>query len=159
MKIDTADAQILNELQANSRITNRELAQRVGISPSPTLECVKKLEREGVIEKYVTLVNPKAVGFGTFTFVQVTLMRHGQQSILSFIDSVNAMEEVMECYHVTGTADFVLKVTTRDIEAYETFVVQKLTEIPGVQQLHTMVILSTIKHKTQLPIQPTEESK
>lgn len=159
MKIDAADAQILNELQANSRITNRELARRVGISPSPTLERVKKLEREGVIRDYVTLVDSKAVGFGTFTFVQVTLARHGKQSILSFIDVIQSMEEVMECYHVTGSADFVLKVATRDIEDYEHFVVHKLTEIPGVQQLHTMVILSTIKYKTQLPIKPTEESK
>ncbi len=159
MKIDSADAKILNELQVNSRITNRELAQRVGISPSPTLERVKKLEREGVIEKYVTLVNPKSVGYGTFTLVQVTLARHGKASLLSFIESIKAMQAVLECYHVTGSADFVLKVAVRDIEAYESFVVHQLTEIPGVRQLHTMVILSTIKHETHLPIQPTENSK
>jgi Lrp/AsnC family transcriptional regulator, leucine-responsive regulatory protein len=152
MKIDDLDIQILNELQDNGRITNRELAQKLGISASPTLERVKKLEQNGVIKKYATLVDPASVGIGIFTFVQVTLARHGKASVENFMDNVKDVDAILECYHTTGHADFLLKVGVKDIQAYEHFILHTLTELPDVQYLETMVVMSTIKNNSKLPI-------
>ena len=152
VKIDELDRKILELLQRNGRMTNRELAQRIAMSPSPTLERVKKLERAGVIQGYTALVDPAKVGIGIFTFVQVTLVRHGKASVVAFIKAVADMPEVLECYHITGPADFLLKVGVKDIMAYEDFILHKLTEAPGVQNLQTLVVLSTIKRETSLPV-------
>ncbi len=152
VKLDQYDRQILELLQRNGRMTNRELAQRISMSPSPTLERVKKLERAGIIQGYTALVDPTKVGIGIFTFVQVTLARHGKSSVVAFIEAVEKMPEVLECYHITGPADFLLKVGAKDILAYEDFILHKLTEAPGVQNLQTLVVLSTIKRETALPV-------
>ena len=152
MKIDTIDKQILEILQTDGRITNSNLAKKVGISPPPTLERVKKLERNGIIDKYVCLLNPEKVGIETFTFVEVTLVRHGSEPVKKFIQAVNKVEEILECHHVTGEADFLLKIAVKDIPAYEDLLLHTLTNLPGVQHLKTMVVLSTTKKETKLPI-------
>ena len=133
-------------------MTNAELARRIGISPPPALDRVRKLEKNKVIKKYVALVAPAAVGIETFTFVEVTLMRHGKKSVVEFLDAVMKIKEVMECHHVTGDADFLLKMAARNIPAYEDLVLHKLTELPNIQHLKTMVVLSTPKSETALNI-------
>jgi len=152
VKIDKLDHNILNVMQENGRITNSDLAKKIDISPSSTLERVKKLERNGYIKKYVALVNPEKIGLTCFTYVEVTLVRHGREVVDRFKDSITQMEEVMECHHITGEADFLLKVATRNIPTYEDFILHKLTTLPDVQHLKTLVVLSTMKQETKLPI-------
>ncbi|MFQ6673418.1 MAG: Lrp/AsnC family transcriptional regulator [Fidelibacterota bacterium] len=146
------DRKILEILQTDGRITNSKLAEKIGISPPPTLERVKKLERHGVIQRYVCLLNPEKVGIETFTFVEVTLSRHGSGPVKRFITAVNKIGEILECHHVTGEADFLLKIAVHDIPAYESLVLYTLTNLPGVQHLKTMVVLSTTKKETALPL-------
>jgi Lrp/AsnC family leucine-responsive transcriptional regulator len=148
MKIDATDAKILKILQNNGRITNSALAKEIDMSPPPTLERVKKLERNGVIKRFVALLNPSAVGIGTHTFVEVKLRGHTKENVTDFIRAARAMDEIMECHHVTGDADFLLKIAVRDIPAYEELVLQKLTTLPHVSNLKTMVVLSTFKSET-----------
>ncbi len=148
MQYDKIDKEILSVLQRQGRITNSDLAKKVNISPPPTLERVKKLEKSGVIKKYVALLDPAKVGVETFTFVEIKLNRHGRDTIKEFIDAVQEVDEIMECHHVTGDADFLLKVACSTISAYEELVIHKLTCLPNLLQLKTMVVLSTLKDET-----------
>jgi DNA-binding Lrp family transcriptional regulator len=153
MKLDAIDRKILQKLQANGRMTNSELAKQISISPPPTLERVKKLEKNGVIKKYVALVEPETVGINNFTFVEVTLNRHGNDMVNHFIREINTIDEVMECHHITGDADFLLKIAIQNIAAYEKLLLNKLTNLPNIQHLKTLVVLSTLKNETALTIQ------
>ncbi len=157
MNIDKTDKQIITILQQNGRISNAELARHIKMSPPPTLERVKKLERNGVIQKYVALANPTKLGLTCFTYVEVTLVRHGREGVERFMQAITKLDEVMECHHITGGADFLLKVASRDIPDYENFVLHKLTALPEVQHLKTMVVLSTLKHETRLPMSAPKE--
>jgi Lrp/AsnC family leucine-responsive transcriptional regulator len=148
MKIDATDVKILNILQRRGRITNAALAKEIRISPPPTLERVKKLEKNGVIKKFVAVLDPSKVGLGTHTFVEVTLRGHTKENVSAFIEAARKMDEIMECHHVTGDADFLLKIAVRDIPAYEALVMHKLTTLPHVSNLKTMVVLSTFKDET-----------
>ena len=152
MLINQKDKQIIGELQDNSRITNAELAKRVGLSPSSTLERVKKLETSGLIEKYITLLNPRKAGYTCFTFVEVKLARHGETPVDDFFKSIAIMDEILECHHITGEADFLLKVATNDIPAYEELILHQLSALPNVQNMKTSVVLSTFKNETKLSV-------
>ena len=152
MLINQKDKQIIGELQDNSRITNAELAKRVGLSPSSTLERVKKLETSGLIEKYITLLNPRKAGYNCFTFVEVKLARHGETPVDDFFKSIAIMDEILECHHITGEADFLLKVATKDIPAYEELILHQLSALPNVQNMKTSVVLSTFKNETKLSV-------
>lgn len=151
MTIDKTDKKILDLLQDDGRISNAELARRINMSPPPTLERVKKLERNGIIQKYVALADPSKLGLSCFTYVEVTLVRHGREGVERFMNAITKLDEVMECHHITGGADFLLKVANRDIPDYESFVLHKLTALPEVQHLKTMVVLSTLKLETKFP--------
>ena len=152
MILDKKDKGILDELQANARITNAELAKRVDLSPSSTLVRVKKLEASGLIDRYVTLLNTQKVGYSCITFVEVTLARHGEAPVENFFQSIADMPEVLECHHITGEGDFLLKISARDIPHYDELILHGLSALPNVQHLKTSVVLSTFKHQTQLPI-------
>ena len=152
MILDKKNIQILDELQLNSRITNAELANRVGLSPSSTMERVKKLELSGIIDKYITLLNPRAVGCGCFTYVEVKLARHGVAPVKDFFKAVVDIPEILECHHITGEADFLLKIATKDISSYEELILHQLSALPNVQNLKTSVVLSTFKQETRLVI-------
>ena len=152
MKIDKIDKKILETLQEDGRIKNSELAKIINISPPPTAERVKKLEKNGYIKNYVALVDPTKVGITCFTFVEVTLVRHGKDAVERFMGSIVKIDEVMECHHITGGADFLLKIATRDIPTYEQFIIQILTALPDVQHLKTLVVLSTLKQETKIRI-------
>lgn len=153
MKLDNTDKKILEILQDDARITNLELANRVGISPPATLERVKRLELNGVIKKYVALVDPAKVSKGTFALVSVALMIHQIPSIDSFTKQINKLEEVLECYHITGSDDFMLKIAVENIEQYEKFILNKLTKIKGVSKVTTNIVLSTVKFNTKIHIE------
>ncbi len=152
MDLDYKDKHLLEELQKNSRITNAELAKRIGLSPSSTLERVKKLEISGFIDKYIAILNPRKAGYSCFTFVEVKLARHGETPVENFISSIALIPEVLECHHITGEADFLLKVVTKDIPAYEELILHQLSALTNVQTMKTSVVLSTFKNETKLMV-------
>jgi len=152
MRFNKIDKDILNTLQNEGRIANSALAEKVKISPPPTLERVKKLEKNGIIKKYVAILDPAKIGIESFTFVEVTLSRHGREVVTEFIEAVKNMDEIMECHHVTGDADFLLKITCKNIAAYEELILHKLTDLPNILHLKTMVVLSTFKDETAFKI-------
>ena len=151
-KLDSIDRKILELLQANSNITNAQLAQEVGLSPAPTLERVKKLETQGVIKSYHAVVDMASVGLGVCTFVTVSLKGHNKDNIEKFIKAISKIPDVVECHHVTGQADFILKVVATDIPAYQNLMLEKVTNIEVVDNMQSTVILSTFKDSRVLPI-------
>jgi DNA-binding Lrp family transcriptional regulator len=151
-KLDAIDKKILEILQANSNITNAQLAQEIGLSPAPTLERVKKLETQGVIKSYHAVVDMASVGLGVCTFVTVSLKGHNKDNIEKFIKAISRIPEVVECHHVTGQADFILKIVAPDIPAYQNLMLEKVTNIEVVDNMQSIVILSTFKDSRVLPL-------
>lgn len=153
-----ADRRILGVLQGKGRIPNVQLAAEVGLSPSTVLERVRKLEERGIIKRYVALVDHKRVGLGTVAFVAVSLNLHQKDSIENFHRFVAGCAKVLECHHVAGTEDYLLKVYSRDIDDYEHFLLNALTPIQGIDRVRTMFVLSTLKRETAIPIEIGEEN-
>ena len=153
MKFDEIDKKILNILQENGRITNADLASKVGLSPPPMLERVKKLEKNGVITKYVALLDPKKIDKSTIIFVSLTLARHRLKSIDQVKEEFSNFPEVLECYSITGEEDYLLKVIVRDVEEYEYFMLNKLAKIPAISRIKSFVVLSTLKYETKTLIE------
>ncbi len=152
VKLDAIDRKILELLQANSNITNAQLSQEIGLSPAPTLERVKKLENSGVIKSYHAVVDQAAVGMGVSTFVTVSLKGHNKENIQKFIQAIRDIEEVVECHHVTGQADFILRIVAPDIPAYQNLMLEKVSNIEVVDNMQSTVILSTFKDSKVIPI-------
>ncbi len=150
--LDEIDRRILAELQDNARISNVDLAARVGLSPSPCLRRVRDLEESGVIRRYATLLDPAAVGLGVSVFVQVSLERQIEVGLESFEARVLARPEVLECYLMTGDADYLLRVVVSDVDALQSFIVDKLTRIPGIASIRSSVSLKQVKYETALPL-------
>ena len=146
------DRRILEILQTQGRISNVQLAADVGLSPSAVLERVRKLEERGIIERYVTLLDNRKIGLGTIAFVGVTLHHHQTDAIESFHRFVNESDKVLECYHLAGAEDYILKVYARDIDDYERFLLSSLTRTRGVDKVTTMFVLSTLKRETAMPL-------
>ncbi|MCB0396282.1 MAG: Lrp/AsnC family transcriptional regulator [Flavobacteriales bacterium] len=151
-KIDKTDLKILKILQENGRITNLSLSQEIGLSPAPTLERVKKLENAGVIESYHGVVNQSKVGLEIQAFIQVSLTRQVNNAIVNFKRQVQEIPEIMECYQVTGAADYVLKVVVPDIGAFEELISEKLSSMEEIGSMQTTVILSETKLTRTLPL-------
>ncbi|HEY5826010.1 MAG TPA: Lrp/AsnC family transcriptional regulator [Cyclobacteriaceae bacterium] len=152
-KLDAIDRKILEILQNNSNITNAQLAQEIGLSPAPTLERVKKLENGGVLKSYHAVVDYSSVGLGVSTFVMVSLKGHNKENIEKFMKAIRKIDEVIECHHVTGQADFILKIVSTDIPAYQNLMLEKVSNIEVVDSMQSMVILSTFKDSKVVPIQ------
>ncbi len=157
MYFDEIDRKILEILQTNCKITNAQLASEVGISPSSMLERVKRLENSGVIKKYVALVDSAKVGKGTFALVSVALAIHQLESVDTFIKTFSDIDEVLECYHIAGDDDFLLKVAVKDMQEYQDFVLNKLSKVKGINKIKTTFVLSTVKYETKLAIADNEE--
>ena len=145
------DRRILAELQRDSRLTNQELADKVGMSSSATWRRVKGLEEDGVIDRYTAIVNPKKAGFGLASMVQVSLARHEQANVERFIHEVLRHPEVLECFATSGEADFHLRVVVEDIDAYNVFLDDFIFRLPGVSQVRSNIVLKEIKADTALP--------
>jgi DNA-binding Lrp family transcriptional regulator len=151
-KFDSIDRHILGILQENGKITNAQLSVDVGLSPAPTLERVKKLEKNGVIESYHAKLNKQEIGLGVSTFVHVALVGHRKGIVDSFVDQITRIPEVVECHHITGQGDFILKVVSRDIASYQRLLVEVINEIPEIDNTQSTVILSTFKDSRIMPI-------
>ena len=124
-KLDKIDRKILEILQSNAKITNAQLSKEIGLSPAPTLERVKKLETSGIIKSYHAVLDPDKIGLGVSTFVMVNLKGHNKTNIDNFLSEINKIDEVIECHHVTGTGDFMLKIIAHDIASYQKLMLEK----------------------------------
>jgi len=153
--IDSTDRSILRILQADGRITNTALAEELGLTTTPTLQRVRKLEEAGVIRGYVALVDRAAVDCETMVWVQITLKEHDYASHMAFLEGIVALPEVIEVHHVAGVeADFILKVVVKGMAEYESWMLHKLIQVPGFGRLHSTFVISTSKSETALPIRP-----
>src|SRR5450631_1126908 len=137
MRLDPVDFKILGELQHDGSLTNVELARRVHLSPSSCLMRVKTLERDCVIQRYVALANPKAVGLGLNVFISISLKEQSKESLAEFERRIAEHDEVMECYLMTGDSDYLIRVAVADIAALEHFVLDQLTPIPGIEKIRS----------------------
>ena len=154
--LDAIDRKILTALQEHARMPNVELARAVGLSPSPCLRRVRALEDGGVIRRYATLVDQSAVGLPVSVFVSVSLERQIESALDEFEATVKARPEVMECYLMTGTADYLLRIVVSDLEAYERFLKEHLTRISGVSSIQSSFALKQIAYRTALPLDASE---
>jgi DNA-binding Lrp family transcriptional regulator len=152
--LDGIDRRILKTLQGNARIRNVELAEEVGLSPSPCLRRVRALESAGVIKGYVTLVDQNQVDLPVSVFVSVTLEKQIEPVLEVFEEHIRQRPEVMECYLMTGDADYLLRVVTADLAAYERFLLNHLTRIPGVASIKSSFALKQVVYRTALPLAP-----
>ena len=152
MKMDKIDKKILEILQRNAKITNAQLSKEIGLSPAPTLERVRKLESKGIISGYNAKLDMSKIGLGVSTFVMVTLKEQNKKNLVSFLDKIKDVNNVIECHHITGSADFILKVVSENIESYQELMLETVSEIEVTDSLQSMVILSTFKDSKVMPI-------
>ncbi len=150
--LDEIDRRILTTLQGNAKLRNVDLADAVGLSASPCLRRVKHLEDTGVIRGYATLVDPETIGLPVSVFVQVTLEKQVEASLEAFEARIADWPEVMECYLMTGDADYLLRVVAADLTAYQDFLMHKLTRVAGVASIKSSFALRRIQYRTALPL-------
>ena len=148
---DALDRKILNHLQNNGRVTNQELADDIGLSPSPCLRRVRQLEASGVILRYVALVDPEMIGLSVTAFVRVRLDQQDDRHLADFEAAVADFPEVMECYLMTGEADYQLRVLVGSLGQFEDFLRHRLTRVKGVANVTTSFALRPVIYKTALP--------
>jgi Lrp/AsnC family leucine-responsive transcriptional regulator len=147
-KLDQTDLALLNMLQKDAKMTHKELAIALNLTITPVHERIKRLEKTGVIAKYVTLLEPNKIDKELTCFSMVTVEKHSQSYLQQFAEAVVKIEEVMECFHLAGEYDYLLKVVVKDMNAYHDFVVNKLSIINNVGQVHSSFALSILKSST-----------
>lgn len=150
--LDPYEKKILRELQRDASQTTAQIAEKVGLSSSPCWRRIDRLEREGVIQRRVAIVDREKVGLSAHVFVQVKLNAHGRANLDVFAERIREFPEVLDCYVMMGSIDFMIRVVAQDIMAYERFFFGKLSQLPGVQEVNSIVALSQIKATTELPI-------
>lgn len=146
--MDKIDAAILNVLQKDCTISIKDVAATVGLSYSPTYERIKHLEETGVIIKRTVVLDPNKVGIKLFAYCNVTLKKQSKEHLLAFENSVKNIAEILEVVSLSGVYDYMIKIATTDIEAYNDFVVNKLSNIPNIGQYHSNIVMSMIKNET-----------
>jgi Lrp/AsnC family transcriptional regulator, leucine-responsive regulatory protein len=151
-ELDLTDKKILRLLQENALITTKELAAKLHLTPTPVYERIKRMEREGYIQKYVAILDKKKMKKGLVVFCNVTLRQHARQIGEKFVKDIVALPEVMECYNVSGEYDFMLKVMVEDMEEYQKFIMNKLASIENIGSTHSLFVMGEIKISTALPI-------
>lgn len=152
MKLDPIDKKILQHLQLDSKITNKELSNNLNLSVTAIFERIKRLEKMDVISKYVALINPAGVEKSFMVFCQIKLIQHTKSYMLKFEAEVEKLPEVLECYHVSGEYDYILKILVRDMEAYREFMVTKLTALEHIGSTQSTFIISPVKSTTAIPV-------
>jgi Lrp/AsnC family transcriptional regulator, leucine-responsive regulatory protein len=151
-QIDAKDRQIIRELQRDGRLTNQDLAERVNLSPSPCLRRVRLLEEAHVITGYSADVDPRACGLAITAFIRITLARHDRDAVKGFEAKVRDIPDILDCYLLTGEADYLLRVLVADLGAYEEFVRNRLHAIPGVASITTSLVYGTVKQSRLYPL-------
>ncbi|KPG95622.1 ArsR family transcriptional regulator [Pseudomonas sp. RIT-PI-q] len=152
MNFDGIDLKILRELQNDSSLSNVELAKRVHLSPSPCLARVKALEASGCIREYVALLAPEALGLRLNVFISISLKQQGRESLQNFERTICECDEVMECYLMTGDADYLIRVVMADMQALEHFIIERLSPMPEVEKIRSSLSLKQVRYKTALPL-------
>ena len=150
--LDELDIAILRELQDDGRISNVELARRINLSPPATHARIKRLEEQGLIRQYVALLDPVKVGYDMVCFVSISLQLHQSEELEAMRRRISRMPEVLECFHVTGEFDYLLKVVVRNRQELQHFVVERITPMPGVARIYTSLVLAEVKSTTSLPL-------
>jgi Lrp/AsnC family transcriptional regulator len=150
--LDKYEKRILTLLQEDASLSTAEISERIGLSPSPCWRRVDRLEKEGFIKRKVALVDRRKIGLNAHVFAQVKLNAHGRANLDEFAAAMRGFPEVLECYVLMGSVDFLIRVVATDIEAYERFFFDRLSLLPGVQEVNSTVALSEIKATTELPI-------
>ena len=153
LDLDKYEKAILNLLQQDASLSVAAIAEKIGLSPSPCWRRIDRLEREGAIRKRVAIVDRKKVGLNAHVFAQVKLNAHGRANLEEFSAAIQGFPEVLECYVLMGSVDFLLRIVARDIEAYERFFFNQLSSLPGIQEINSTVALSEIKLESALPIE------
>ncbi len=152
MKLDPIDKKILQHLQVDSKITNKELSNKLNLSVTAIFERIKRLEKNAVVSKYVALINPAGVEKNFMVFCQIKLIQHTKSYMLKFEAEVEKLPEVLECYHVSGEYDYILKILVKDMEAYREFMVTKLTALEHIGSTQSTFIISPVKSTTAIPV-------
>lgn len=143
--IDETDKKILNLLQENSRITIRELSEKLFLSSTPIHERIKKLEKEGIIKQYITMLDPKKLNKDLTIYISVNLITHTKDAVDKFMDRINKLDEVLECYYISGNTDFLLKVYCSGMEEYHQFLTEKFSVIDDISQFYSSFVLTESK--------------
>lgn len=151
-RLDELDLAILRQLQLDGRLSNVELARRINLSPPATHARVRRLEEEGFIRQYVALLDQERVGYEMTCFISVSLQLHQQEELAQFHHTIQKIPEILECYHVTGEFDYLLKVVVRSRQDLQRLIVNQLTPLPGVARIYTSLVLSAIKETTELAL-------
>ena len=152
MKLDRLDARILAELQSDGRRPVVEVAERIGLSGTPCARRIRQLEQQGVIQGYTAIVDPARLGLGVQAFIEIKLERHTDESIAQFRRELEALDEVVSCYAVTGEYDLLLHVISTDLTTLSNIVLKRLLKIPGVRDVHSSIVLDTFKRFSRFPV-------
>lgn len=152
MELDALDLRILRELQADGSLSNVELARRVGLSPSPCLSRVKAMEEAGLIRQYVALLDAKQLGLHLNVFISISLKHQTRAALETFEARLCTRDEVMECYLMTGDADYLIRVAVADMAALERFILEQLSPMPEVEKIRSSFALKQVRYKTALPL-------
>lgn len=150
--IDLIDKKILNLLQQNSKANIKEIAVKIGLTQTPTYERIKRLEKTGVIKNYVALLDKDLLGFSVELFCQVSLLVHSRDLITKFEKAINKMDEVVECFHVAGNYDYLLKVIVKDMRSYQFFLKNKLSVLDSVGNVQSTFVMTSTKKNTSLKL-------
>ncbi len=152
INIDQTDRRILQLLQTIPGVNAAAIGERIGLSQSACWRRIQRLRDQGVIKDHPVILDPEKVGLSTMVFAQVKLTSHGRSNLTDFADEVRKYPEVLDCYVVLGNIDFLLRIVAEDIKGYERFIYEKLSQLPGVQEVNSSIALSEIKHTTMLPL-------
>jgi Lrp/AsnC family transcriptional regulator len=153
VELDKTDRKILELIQSDAALSVSEIADRVNLSQPPCWRRIKRLEDEGIIERRVGMLNRKRLGLNVVIYTEVKLTANGRQAVGDFEQKIRSFPEVTECYVMLGRSDFLLRIVTRDVESYERFFRDHLSQLPGVQDIISSVALSEVKYTTELPLE------
>lgn len=153
MELDKTDRKILELIQSDAALSVSEIAERVNLSQPPCWRRIKRLEDEGIIERRVGMLNRKRLGLNVVIYTEVKLTANGRQAVGDFEEKIRSFPEVTECYVMLGRSDFLMRIVTRDVESYERFFRDHLSQLPGVQDITSSVALSEVKYTTELPLE------
>ncbi len=150
--LDQTDKQLLNILQDNSKVTHKEIATRLYLTRTPIFDRIKKLERKGIIKKYVTLLNPKKLDRGMTVLCFISLKEHGIGPVTEFKEEIQHNKKVMECFHVAGNFDFFLKLMVKDVDEYQNFVLKEISSIKNISHIQSSFVLGELKYQLKLEL-------
>lgn len=152
IQLDQIDKNLLKFLQEDSKQTNKELSHKLSLSVTAVYERIKKLEREGIVSKYVALVDKKRAHKNFVTFCSIKLIQHTKDYVVAFEKQVTKLDEVLECYHISGDYDYLLKVIVADMDEFREFMVKKLTTISHIGSTHSAFMINEVKHTTAIQV-------